>query len=302
MIIPKRHLALAAAMIGVLFVSIFGMISLFKSEPIVVKQIDESENIREALAQFTGVQFTFNQPSGKLFLVGHVLTKVNHQELLFALKELPYIKTVQDNVVVDELVWQNMNDLLSNNPQWASVSMYATEPGKFVLRGYIDTLQNAVALSDYINLNFNYLDRLQNQVVVEKSLQTEIAAMLMNKGLSGVTFDLVDGDLVLAGRVGKNKDMTLSELVADFKKVPGIREVRNYAIVTSAEAEQTDLSSQFTVTGYSKRDEMDYFVVINGRILGQGDLLEGMLITSIKPKMVLLEKDGQHFRIDYNVQ
>lgn len=301
MVISKRHLALAGVMIGVLFVSIFGMVSLFKSEPIIVKQVDESENIREALAQFPGVQFTFNQPSGKLLLVGHVLTKVNHQELLFALKELPYIKTVQDNVVVDELVWRSMNDLLSTNPQWASVTMYATEPGKFVLRGYIDTLQNAVALSDYINLNFNYLDRLQNQVVVEKSLQTEIAAMLMNKGLSSVTFDLVDGDLVLAGRVGKNKDMTLSELVADFKKVPGIREVRNYAIVTTAEAEQTDLSSQFTITGYSKRDEMDYYVVINGKILGQGDLLEGMLITSIKPKMVLLEKDGQHFRIDYSV-
>jgi len=302
MVIPKRHLMVAGVLAGVLFVSVFAMISLFKSEPIVVKLTDDNVRIEQALAQFPAVQFTYNQPSGKLFLVGHVLTGVNHQELLFALKELPFIRSVDDNIIVDELVWQNMNSMLSLNPQWAGVTLYATEPGKFVLRGYIDTVENAVALSDYINLNFNYLDRLQNQVVVEKSLQSEIASMLAAKGLAGVTFDLVDGDLVLAGRVGKNKDSDYMALVDSFKKVPGIREVKNYVVVTSVESSLTDLSSQFTVTGYSKRDEMDFYVVINGKILGKGDLLEGMLITAIKPKMVLLEKEGQTFRIDYNLQ
>lgn len=302
MVIPKRHLVMGAVLAGVLFISIFGMVALFKSEPIVVKAVDESVRIQETLAHFPGVQFNYNPPSGKLFVIGHVMTSVNHQELLFALKELPFVRSVEDNVVVDELVWQNMNSLFALNPQWVGVSMYGTEPGKFVLRGYIDTLEHAVALSDYVNLNFNYLDRLQNQVVVETNLQSEIASMLVNKGLGGVTFDLVDGELVLGGRVGKDRDSTYNALVADFKKVPGIREVKSFVVVTTADMSLTDISSQYTVTGYSKRDEMDYYVVINGKILGQGDLLEGMLITNIKPKMVLLEKEGQRYRIDYNIQ
>lgn len=302
MVIPKRHLVIGGVLAAVLFVSIFGMVSLFKTEPIVVKLVDENVRIQETLAQFPGVQFTYNPPSGKLFVVGHVLTNVNHQELVFALRELPFVQSIEDNVVVDELVWQNMNALFALNPQWSGVTMYSTEPGRFVLRGYIDTLEHAVAFSDYVNLNFNYLDRLQNQVVVETNLQSEIASMLVNKGLAGVTFDLVDGELVLAGRVGKDKDSTYNSLVSDFRKVPGIREVKSFVVVTTADMSLTDLSNQYTVTGYSKRDEMDYYVVINGRILGQGDLLEGMLITSIKPKIVLLEKEGQRFRIDYNIQ
>lgn len=302
MVIPKRHLVVAGVLAAVLFVSVFGMFSLFKTEPVVVKLVNEDERIHEALAQFPGVQFTYNPPSGKLFVVGHVLTNVNHQELQFALKELPFVRSIEDNVIVDELVWQNMNALFSLNPLWSGVTMYATEPGKFVMRGYIDTLEHAVALSDYVNLNFNYLDRLQNQVVVETNLQSEIASMLVNKGLGGVTFDLVDGELVLAGRVAKDKDSAYSALVADFKKVPGIREVKNFVVVTTADTSLTDLSNQYTITGYSKRDESDYYVVINGKILGQGDLLEGMLITHVKPKMVLLEKEGQQYRIDYNIQ
>lgn len=302
MVIPKRHLMIAGFLGAVLFVSIFGMFSLFKAEPVVVKQVDVNMRVQEALAGFPGVQFSFNQPSGKLFLVGHVLTSVNHQELLFALRDLPFVQTIEDNIIEDELVWQNMNALFSINPNWVGISMYATEPGKFVLRGYIDTLENAVALSDYVNLNFNYLDRLDNRVVVEKNLQTEIDSMLVNKGLASVSFNLVDGELVLSGRVGKDKDATYNGLVADFKKVPGIRDVKSYVVVTTEDTSLTDLSKNFTITGYSKRDEMDYYVVINGKILGQGDLLEGMLITSVKPKMVLLEKDGQKFRIDYNIQ
>jgi hypothetical protein len=44
------------------------------------------------------------------------------------------------------------------------------------------------------------------------------------------------------------------------------------------------------------------FVVINGRILSLGENLDGMTITNIMPTMVLLEKDGLKFRINYNLQ
>ncbi len=302
LIIPKKHLVMAGVFGAVLFASVFGMLSLFKTEPIVMVKVDENEKIQEIVSQFPGVQFSFNEPSGKLFLIGHVTTTVRHQELTYGLKELRFISSMEDNVIVDELVWQNMNALLSTNPEWIGVSMYSPEPGKFILRGYIQTLEEAVALSDYVNLNFNYLDRLENQVVVEKNLQIEIESQLVEMGLRAVTFDLINGDLVLAGRIEKEQNKSFQSLVSELRKVRGIREVKNYVVVSTGDASRIDLSKNFRVTGYSKRDEMDFYVVINGKILGQGDLLEGMLITKIQPKMVFLEKQGQKFRIDYNIQ
>jgi hypothetical protein len=54
--------------------------------------------------------------------------------------------------------------------------------------------------------------------------------------------------------------------------------------------------------GYSKKDGSNQFVVINGKILTLGDNLDGMIITSISPSLVVLEKDGLKFKINYNLQ
>jgi alanine-alpha-ketoisovalerate/valine-pyruvate aminotransferase len=56
------------------------------------------------------------------------------------------------------------------------------------------------------------------------------------------------------------------------------------------------------VSGYSKGDNKDFFVVINGKILGTGDRLNEMLITEIKPRVVLLEKGPMKYKIDFNLQ
>jgi type III secretion system YscD/HrpQ family protein len=302
LIIPKRHLIVAAAFSVVILLCLFGMFSLFKSEKIVVKQVDESQKIREVIAKFPAVQFSFNQNTGKLFLLGHVLTTVEKQELTYLVKGLPFVEEIEDNVIVDELVWKSMNDLLSTNPHWIGVSVYGPQPGKFVLRGYLPTLEEQTALIDYINLNFPYLDKLENQVVVEKNLQMEIQSMLTEHGYLGVSFQLSNGEVVLTGRVEESKHLQFEHLLKDMKKLPGVRLIKNLSIVTSGEASQIDLSSQYAVTGYSKRDEKDFFVVINGHILGQGDELDGMQIVKVEPKSVILEKDGLKYRINYNLQ
>lgn len=303
MVIPKRHLAIAGIFALVIFTGIFGMLSLFKSEVIVVKVVDDSAKVEKALAKFPGVRFSFNQPSGKLFLVGHVLTAVELQELEYTLKEMPFVHDVENTVVVDELVWQNMNSLLSSHPEWAGVSFYAPMPGEFVLRGYLQTPEEAQALNDYINLNFDYLDRLENQVVVEKNLEIEIGSVLVEKGFSAVAFQLSNGEVVFTGRIDHNKQKLFNGLLAELKNLHGIRTIRNFVVSTTGdELSRIDLSSNYPITGYSKRDESDFFVVINGRILGQGDLLDGMLITAIKPKIVLLEKEGQYYKINYTPQ
>ncbi|MDN3505973.1 MAG: type III secretion system inner membrane ring subunit SctD [Simkaniaceae bacterium] len=302
LIIPKRHLAIAGVFGAILLVSIFSMVSLFKSEPVMVAKVDESEKIEEMLKRFPGVQFSFNQPSGKLFLTGNVLTTVDHQEMLYLIKEMPFVANLDDNVIVDELVWQSMNDLLSRNPDWIGVSMYGPTPGRFVLRGYVDTVVEAEELSDYLNLNFDYLDKLENQVVVEKNMETEIAAMLVEKGFSAVAFELSNGEIVLSGRIDEKEKHPFNGLLGEFKNIPGIRTIKNYVVVTSGDTSRVDLSKDFSVTGYSKRDNKDLFVVINGRILGIGDLLDGMLITKIDPRMIFLEKEGVKYRINYNLQ
>lgn len=302
MIIPKKMLVLAGALSLVVFGTIVAMVSLFKTRPIIVHHIHESEKIAEVVHKFPGVQYSYNEPSGKLFLVGHVLTTVNQQELNYLLEELPFVTDIENNVVVDELVWQSMNDLLSTNPNWVGVSIYSTMPGKFVVRGYVDTIEEAQALNDYINLNFPYLDKLDNQIVVTKNLEIEIENELLQHGFAGVTLQLSNGEVVLSGRVAENQHSKFDLLLNDLKKIHGVRVVKNYVLITTLDTSQIDLSNNYTITGYSKRDEMDYFVVINGRILSQGDVLDGMLITTVKSKTVLLEKDGVHFKINYNPQ
>src|SRR5262249_21199983 len=134
------------------------------------------------------------------------------------------------------------------------------------------------------------------------NLETEIENELLQHGFAGVTLQLSNGEVVLSGRVAENQHAKFDRLLSDLKKIHGVRVVKNYVLITTADTSQVDLSSTYAVTGYSKRDEMDYYVVINGRILSQGDVLDGMLITTVKPKTVFLEKDGVHYKINYNPQ
>lgn len=302
MVIPKRHLIIA----GIFGILILGcavsMVGLFRTEPIVVKEGDECKMIEEIIHRYPDVQYSFNQSTGKLFVVGHVLTAVEKKELSYLLNNLPFVVNIDDNIVIDEYVWQNMNALLVTNPDWMGVSVYATEPGKFVLRGYLKTLDQVEGLTDYMNLNFPYLDRLNNQVVIESNLFTQIQSSLSSKGLAGVQLQLSDGEVVLSGRTDKEHNEKLLELIPHIKEIPGIRIVKNFVVITSEDTSLADISSQYQVTGFSKRDEKDYFVVINGRILGKGDILDGMKIYGVKSNLVLLEKDGVKYKINYNLQ
>lgn len=301
-VIPKKHLILAGFFALLLIGGFASMMALFRTESVSVTMPDESEAIKKAIVGFDDIQFSYNPSNGKVFLVGHVLTAVDHQELLYKIQNLSFIRSVDDNVVVDELVWENMNALLMTNPNWIGVSVYSPAPGKFVLRGYLETLEQAQALADYMNINFPYLDKLENQVVIETNLQTQIASMLVVKGFSGVTFQLSNGEVVLAGRVDQKLSDAFSTTVDHLKMLKGVRIVKNFVIFTTADTSRIDISAQYQVTGYSKKDDHNMFVVVNGKILSVGETIDGMTITGIMPNMVLLEKDGLKFRINYNLQ
>ena len=171
-----------------------------------------------------------------------------------------------------------------------------------MLRGYVQTLEQAQALSDYLNLNFPYLDRLENQVIVETNLQMQVESILIEKGFNSVTYQLSNGELVLAGRVDQKKAHTFNTIIDQFYTVPGIRLIKNFVIYTKADTSRIDISSKYQITGYSKKDDQNMFVVINGKILSIEDVIDGMKITEILSNMVFLEKDGVKFRINYNLQ
>lgn len=301
-VIPKRHFVLVGIIGLILIVSLGGMLSLFKSEPVTMHEKHEGDRVAEALKPYTDVQFSYNEGAGKLFLMGHVLTAIDKQELMYVLKGLPFIRDIDDNVVIDEYVWQNMNALLVTNPDWQGITIHSPAPGRFVVRGYLQTSDQALALSDYLNVNFPYLDRLDNQVVVENNLNTQIASELLEKGFNNVTYQLTDGDLVLSGRVDGKESSDFNSLIQKFKGIMGIRSLKNYVIYTTEESSLVDLTTKYKVMGFSKKDGENSYIVINGKILSVGDMLDGMKISAIMADMVLLEKDGLKFKINYNLQ
>jgi hypothetical protein len=151
-------------------------------------------------------------------------------------------------------------------------------------------------------MNFPYLDRLENQVVVESDLQTQVQSLLVAKGFNGVSFQLSNGELVLSGRVDGTKSSSFNSMVEQCKNLRGIRLVKNFVVYTTADSSRVDVSAKYQVSGYSRKDDKNMFVVINGKILSVGDTIDGMSITHILSNMVLLEKDGIKFRINYNLQ
>lgn len=302
MVIPKRHLVLAGVFGFILLVSLVGIVSLFQSEPIVTAVKHEGERVAEVIKNYPDVQFSYNDGSGKLFLTGHVLTAIEKQELAYQLRGLPFLSDIEDTIVIDEYVWENMNALLVTNPAWQGISIHSPSPGRFVMRGYLQTADQAQALSDYINMNFSYLDRLDNQVVIENNLMTQVESQLLEKGFNNVTYQLSNGELVLSGRVDGSDQSKFEHLTNQFKAVRGIRSLKNYVVYTSEDSSLVDLSSKYRVMGYSKKDGENQYVVVNGRILTMGDILDGMMITAIQPNTILLEKDGLKFKINYNLQ
>lgn len=302
MIIPTRHLVLAGLFALLLVIALGGVFSLFKSESVTVSVADESQEVSKALKSFPEVEFSFNPSTGKLFLLGHVMTEVDQQEMMYMLRSLPFIHTIDDNVIIDELVWEGTNAIVSKNPNWRGVNLTSIVPGHFVLRGYVQTLDEATKLAEYINLNFPYLDKLDNQVVVENTLEAQIQSLLLEKHLLNVTFQFSNGELILAGRVGSNHESDFNEAIKMLKKVKGVRMVKNFVIITSPTSDVINITSKYKVTGSSKLGNVSQYVVINGKILSSGDTLDGMKITSLEENSIFLEKDGIKYLINYNQQ
>ncbi len=302
LLIPTKHLILAATFLLLIAVGVSSALSLFKGHHVELAKQDDQAVLLDTLKKFTGIEFSFNPTAGKIFVVGDVLTEIEKQELLYLLKTLPFIQSVEDNVVVDEIVWSDMNSFLVRNPNWRAVAMTAYSPGKFILKGYVQTQQDAISLMEYVTLNFPFNEKLENQVVVANTLELQIQALLTERQFVNVTFELAAGEVLLAGRVNDKSEKEFMQTLQELKKIPGVRSIKNFVMITTASTARINLSDKYKVTGTSKVGNINQYVVINGQILTMGDTLDGMTITQVEAESVLLEKEGLKYKINYNQQ
>ena len=148
-------------------------------------------------------------------------------------------------------------------------------------------------------MNFPYLDRLENNVVIEEVLNTQIQAMIASQNLGAVTFQLSNGNVVLSGRYNENMSHDFNAMIKQLNGVKGVASVKNFAVAAHPSQAGIDLTGQYQVTGSSTFDGRGFSVVMNGKIYTLGDLVDGMKITSIETSTILLEKDGLKYKIDY---
>jgi type III secretion system YscD/HrpQ family protein len=295
------HLVLLAIITGVFLLAGITTASLFRSEPIVERvQVNATELVQQALAPYPAVRFSYNKSTDSLLLLGHVATAADKNQLLYSLQGLTFIKSIDDSgIVIDEFVWQEINSVLSKNAAWRGITIHSPEAGQFILSGYLATRAQAEQLSDYISVNFPYLDLLKKQIVVEEDVLSQISVWLQEESLRNVTAKLSNGEISLTGRVPTAKAANLDKIVTKIKGIPGVRSVNDYVESEAPELDVINISSNYEVTGQSRTGEK-YTVIINGRILTEGDALDGMVITSVKPNQILLEKGTTKYRIDYN--
>lgn len=290
--------------VGYGFVAIIALLlfSLFWSTDIEENTENAVKKIQEIVSPFPEVRIQYNRTTGKLLLLGHVLTSADLRQIAYGLQGLPFIDSelIDNNIVVDELTRQQTNQDLASNPNLRGVTLNTPAPGRFVLVGYLTTTSQKQELNDYLKRNFLFLDLLENRVVVEQEILEQTANYFQEKSIPDIRIEINNGEITLRGLVGFDQSADFQEVLESIRQLNGVKSVKNFVASLEPEEAMINLTGQYEITGFSKQDNVSTSVVINGRILSRGDSLDGMTITSIKPTAVFLERDGFKYRIDYN--
>lgn len=295
---------LIGIVLGLFVVIGVGTMSLFQSTPVQIqKKVDYSTQLAHAMHDFPTVRYSYNPNTGKLLLIGHVLTRSDRNQLMYNLQGLEFLKGIDDSgLIIDELVWKETNQILSRDPRFKGISVHSSVAGKFVLSGYLETRKQANELSDFITANFPYLDLLDNRVIVKEDVLSKVKTELENAGLRNLKASIENGELSLSGGASREQLAKIDRLVQKFKEIPGVHNVKTFINEIAPEQTLVNITNKYHVSGSSNQGGVNISVVINGRILTRGDVLDGMTITNIRPNAIFLEKNGVKYRIDYNQQ
>jgi type III secretion system YscD/HrpQ family protein len=294
-------LVILAVVTGLIMTIGIGGALLFRTQKVEAPTVVNPDvQISKALSGFSAIRYSYNPTTNRLLLVGHVSTQTDRSRMLDVVTQLKFIRDIDyNNVVIDDQVWGEFNQVLAKNPAWRGISVTSPSAGRFILTGFLRTRAQAEELFDYVSQNFSYIDLLERRVVVEEELLGQITRELNESGFQGVAPSISGGNLTLSGSIGKGTMDRFSKLVTVFKSLPGIRSVQVLVSEAGQKEAVVDLTSKYLVTGYSKAGNK-VSVVINGRILGPGDTLDGMFITEISHNRVYLEKGNVKYKIDFN--
>ncbi len=296
-----NSLVILAVITAIILIIGVATTSLFNTEDVHEEQTQDPEKqIAQSLSAFPAIRYSYNPVNHRLLLIGHVLTSVDRSRMLDSLQQLKFVSKIDySNVVIDELVYREINQILAKNPAWRSISVSSPSAGKYVLSGFLKTRAQADELYNYISQNFAYLDLLEKRVIVEEDIIQQTTQALNNTGIKSIQPSLNGGELTLKGMLPAKDKETFNKLVESFKSINGIRSIRLQVEDSGHAAAYIDLSGKYVTTGYSQKGSF-VSVVINGRILSPGDSIDGMMITSITPTTVYLEKEGVKYKIDFN--
>ncbi|GAB4233724.1 MAG: hypothetical protein Tsb0021_12810 [Chlamydiales bacterium] len=296
---PQKTNRVLLIFLGIFLIFIvLGITQLFRPQEIEKPQVDPAIAIEQIMEQHPSITYSYTKETGRLLLVGHVLSAVDRNQLLYRLNILPSIKTIEDRIIVDEFIWSEMNQVLAKNPNWRGISMNSPAPGRYVISGYLDTRQQAENLNDYLNQNFPYIDLLERRIIVEENLRNQIQVLLQDNDFEDIALTIDDGEITLEGTVSSGSRAAFNEVVNRIRQINGVRNVKAFVAERPAELSIVNISDRYRVTGSSTQGRI-ISVVINGRFLTVGDTLDGMTITQITPDQILLERGETQYVIDY---
>lgn len=295
---PMGTLVLLSVITGLFLIIGMGTALLFRSEEIVTPHVNTESILTEILSPHEAINSSFNKTTGRLLLIGHVLTAVERNQLLYDLDALSFVHTIDDNVIVDEFIWQETNQVLSKNTSWKGVAIHSPAAGRFVLSGYLTTRKQAEDLSDYMNKNFPYLELLERRIIVEEEIITQINTLLRTNGIRDVAVAVINGEVTLSGNIGSGQRTNFETIIEQISEMQGVRILKNFVAELEIEEAVINISDNYPVSGSSTQNG-EISVFIKGRILSKNDILDGMRITEIRPGAIFLEKDGVKYRIDY---
>lgn len=296
------HFILLAILSAILIITGIGTTTLFREQPIkALVQENAADEVKQLLKPFPAIQFSYNKGTGGLLLIGHVNAASEKTELMYNLKELKFIKFVDDSgIIIDEYVRTEMNQILNKNPAWRGISIHSPAAGQFVITGYLETRKQAERLSDYLSVNFPYVDLLQQNIIVEEDIINRVNAILEEAGLREIKVQMTNGEISFTGSIPVDKGPAFEKVLSLTKDMTGVRAVKNFVSSLASESGIINISDRYEVTGLSNLGEGKYTVVVNGKFLSVGDTLDGMTITKIRPNVIFLEQGHTQYRIDFH--
>ncbi len=295
----NSHVVLLAILTAILVIGGIGISLLFNSTEMASPLTDVHAELEKILKPYQpAVTYNFTPRTGRLFLSGHVLTQTDLDQLRHNIYALPVKIEIQDKLIVDEEIWKVFNQVLSERTGWRGVAIHSPAAGQFVMTGYLKSRKDYDQLVDYMSQNFSYLDLLDNKVVVEENIVGDIQQMLQENGLRDVQVAVSNGLVTLNGNIATIQTPLMNDILSKIKQIPGVTSVQNYTIALEVQEVTINISDRYHVSGSSQLGGR-FSVVIDGKILSVGDILDGMRITEINIHAIFLQKGEMRYRIDY---